>query len=94
MPGTGREHLQKVLEAIAHIDVHTSVYPFEKMLAYYDSHLETQSFFLLAGQYIPEKGDIVKKIALKGTSIYELMVKEQRASIINKSFSQKRGIPS
>ncbi|WHZ00717.1 DUF58 domain-containing protein [Neobacillus sp. YX16] len=94
MPGTGREHLQKVLEAIAHIDVHTSVYPFEKMLDYYDSHLETQPFFLLAGQYIPEKRDIVKKIAEKGSSLYELMVTEQSASIVKKSFSQKRGIPS
>jgi uncharacterized protein (DUF58 family) len=92
MPGTGREHLQKVLEAIAHIDVQTSVYPFEKMLAYYDSHLETQPFFLLAGQYIPEKRDLLKKIADRGTSIYKLMVNEQSASIVKKAFSPKRGI--
>lgn len=94
MPGTGREHLKKVLEAIAHIDVETSVYPFEKMLAYYDSHLETQPFFLLAGQYIPEKGDVLKKIAEKGTSIYELMANEQSAAIAKKSFSPKRGMSS
>ncbi|MBY0148225.1 DUF58 domain-containing protein [Neobacillus niacini] len=94
MPGTGKEHLQKVLEAIALIDVHTSVYPFEKMLAYYASHLESQPFFLLAGQYAPEKRDILRKIAEKGTSIYELMVNEQSASIVKKSFSPKRGMIS
>ncbi|MFB3167258.1 DUF58 domain-containing protein [Neobacillus sp. 179-C4.2 HS] len=94
MPGTGKEHLQKVLEAIAHIDVQTSVYPFEKMLAYYDSHLEPQPFFLLAGQYIPEKGDLLKKIAEKGTNVYELMANDQTASIVKKSFSQKREMSS
>ena len=94
MPGTGKEHLQKVLEAIALIDVHTSVYPFEKMLAYYDSHLESQPFFLLAGQYIPEKRDLLRKIADKGTSIYDLMVNEQSASIVKKSFSPRRGMTS
>lgn len=94
MPGTGREHLQKVLEAIAHIDVQTSVYPFEKMLAYYDSHLEQQPFFLLGGQYIPERGNILNKIAGKGTSIYELIIHEQSASIVKKSFTQKRGMSS
>ncbi|WP_419887487.1 DUF58 domain-containing protein [Neobacillus niacini] len=94
MPGTGREHLQKVLEAIAHIDVKTSVYPFEKMLAYYDSHLEQQPFFLLAGQYIPDRGNILNRMAEKGTSIYELIIHEQSASIVKKSFSQKRGMSS
>jgi uncharacterized protein (DUF58 family) len=94
MPGTGREHLQKVLEAIALIDVHTSVYPFEKMLAYYDSHLEAQPFFLLAGQYVPEKRDLLSKIAEKGTSIYELIVNDQSASIVKKSLSPKRGMTS
>jgi uncharacterized protein (DUF58 family) len=94
MPGTGREHLQKVLEAIAHIDVQTSVYPFEKMLAYYDCHLEPQPFFLLAGQYIPEKGDLLKNIADKGTNVYELMANEQTASVVKKSFSQKREMSS
>lgn len=94
MPGTGREHLQKVLEAIAHIDVHAAVYPFEKMLAYYDSHLERQPFLLLGGPYIPEKGDVLKMLSDKGTSIFELMVQEQSATIVKKSFSQKRGMPS
>jgi uncharacterized protein (DUF58 family) len=91
MPGTGREHLQKVLEAIAHIDVQAAVYPFEKMLAYYVSHLEHQPYFLLGGEYIPEKGDMLKILANNGTSIYELMANEQRAKIVKKSFSHKRG---
>jgi uncharacterized protein (DUF58 family) len=94
MPGTGKEHLQRVLETIALVNLEASVYPYHKMLAYYIRHLNVQPFFLHAGQNIHEKGDALRLLADKGTSVYELLVEEQIVTIVKKSFLHNRGISS
>jgi uncharacterized protein (DUF58 family) len=94
MPGTGKEHLQKVLETIALVNPESSVYPYNKMLDYYSRHLEEQPFFLHAGQNIHDKDDVLKMVADRGSSVYELVVEEKIPTIVKKSFQYKRGMSS
>ncbi|MDF2857688.1 MAG: hypothetical protein K0Q87_3539, partial [Neobacillus sp.] len=94
MPGTGKEHLQKVLETIALVNAEASVYPYIKMLAYYNRHLDEQPFFLHAGQNIHEKGDALRMLGDRGTSVFELLVEGQIATIVKISFQYKRGMSS
>jgi uncharacterized protein (DUF58 family) len=75
--GEGKEHLQKVLETLASISTNNSIFPYEKMLSFYNRHFAAQPFFLHAGIRTTGTDAILLHIADKGVWLVELKVKEE-----------------
>ncbi|CAM3482303.1 DUF58 domain-containing protein [Aeromicrobium ponti] len=79
--GSGNKHLQKVLETLALVDNHSSLYPYEKMLSYYKTHLATQPYFMHAGYSKPSTVNMLNLISQDGTLLYELHLSGKDAVI-------------
>ncbi|MBT2687804.1 DUF58 domain-containing protein [Bacillus sp. ISL-47] len=79
--GSGKEHLQKVLETLALVDNHSSLYPYEKMLSFYGRKLAVQPYFIHAGQSKPSTIKVFNLINRKGALLYELYLSDKDAVI-------------
>ena len=77
--GTGKEQLQRVLEALAIVDQHSSIFPYEKMLSFYDRHLSAQPFFIHGGKSTARSEEILNMISKRGATLLELQLNENKA---------------
>ncbi|WP_080846804.1 DUF58 domain-containing protein [Cytobacillus gottheilii] len=91
--GTGKQHLQKVLEMLALVDAHGSIYPYEKMLSFYNRHLSIQPFFLHGGKE-PKHADSLQLLAQKGVSFYDLLLQGEHAMIQKKTIVKRKVVSS
>ncbi|KAB2335220.1 DUF58 domain-containing protein [Bacillus mesophilum] len=91
--GTGKEHLQKVLEMLALVDTHGSIYPYEKMLSFYSRHLSVQPFFLHGGRE-PKYDDSLQALVQRGVSIYDLLIQGENAAIHKKTIVKRKVVLS
>ncbi|MBP2239932.1 uncharacterized protein (DUF58 family) [Cytobacillus eiseniae] len=87
--GTGKEQLQKVLEALAIVDQHSSVLPYEKMLAFYHRHLPVQPYFIHGGKSTVKTEDVFQAISKKGATLIELQLHENEAVLVHKQSVKK-----
>lgn len=77
--GTGKEQLQKVLEALAIVDQHPSIFPYEKMLSFYYHHLTPQPYFIHGGKSSPRSEEFFNLIQKSGATLLELYPNEMDA---------------
>lgn len=78
---SGKDHLQKVLEMLAVVDNHSSIYPYEKMLSFYERHLTSQPYFLHAGELNPAASSTITNISRKGAILFELQLLNEEAEL-------------
>ncbi|WP_370222131.1 DUF58 domain-containing protein [Cytobacillus sp.] len=78
---SGKDHLQKVLEMLALVDNHSSVYPYEKMLSFYERHLTHQPFFVHAGELKQAAVSSINNISRKGSFLFELHLLNEEADL-------------
>lgn len=88
--GEGKEHLQKVLETIARVSNNNSIFPYEKMLSFYNRHLGEQPFFLHAGIRTSEVDSVLFQIGRKGVYLTELKVTEDYGYLTGLELQQER----
>ncbi|WP_313801392.1 DUF58 domain-containing protein [Cytobacillus sp.] len=79
--GTGKEQLQKVLEALAIVDQHSSILPYDKMLSYYYRHLTEQPYFIHGGKSTPRSDVLFNLIHKRGASLLELYLHDGEAML-------------
>ncbi|MEH7308374.1 DUF58 domain-containing protein [Neobacillus drentensis] len=72
--GEGKEHLQKVLEALASISMQNTSLPYEHMLSFYNRHLPVQPILVHAGIRTEETNRTLLYMAHKGTELFELKI--------------------
>jgi uncharacterized protein (DUF58 family) len=91
--GEGKEHLQKVLETLASINYHNSIFPYDKMLSIYNRHLAPQPFFLHAGIRTSSTDVVLLYLASKGVSLVELKVEEDNGILtVLEAHQERRGL--
>ncbi|AGX03627.1 hypothetical protein B14911_22212 [Bacillus sp. NRRL B-14911] len=79
--GTGKAHLQKVLESFAVAGYHSVLYPYDKMAAHYTRHFALQPY-IIHGGLKPQAGDkYFKELEQKGFTVLEMQLLEQKAWI-------------
>ncbi|MBY0120900.1 DUF58 domain-containing protein [Bacillus sp. S/N-304-OC-R1] len=81
-PGTGSEQLQKVLEALALVDPYSSIYPYERMLSFYERHMANQPFFIHGGNREGRAGKILQLFKKRGISLLELNLEEEAGAVL------------
>ncbi|MFE8703549.1 DUF58 domain-containing protein [Cytobacillus sp. FJAT-54145] len=79
--GTGNKHLQKVLETLAVIGQHSYIYPYDKMLSFYNRHLSVQPYFIHGGVKSGSFTDQIIPIRKKGTSLLQIELFDQYANL-------------
>ena len=91
--GEGKEHLQKILEILASINVHNSIFPYEKMITIYNRHLAIQPFFVHAGIRSAAIDDVLHHQASKGVYLIELKVEDDYGLFtVLKTQHERRGL--
>lgn len=81
--GTGKEQLQKVLEALAFVNPYSSPYPYERMLSFYRRHLTNQPYFINGGNRSKQADEILQSIKRNGATILVLHLEEDmKASLL------------
>lgn len=80
--GTGKEQLQKALEALAMVDYHSYTLPYEKMLSFYERHLTAQPYFLHGGKMTVHTTDLLKRLCDKGAFLLELQLADNEAVLM------------
>lgn len=77
--GSGKEQLQKVLEALAIVDQQPSIYPYEKMLSFYYHHLAPQPYHIHGGESSPRSEELFSLIQKRGATLLELYPNDKDA---------------
>lgn len=77
--GTGKEQLQKVLEALAMVKSISYTIPYENMLAFYERHLPVQPYFIHGGNRSYQEDHILNLMSDKGAKLLELRLEEAGA---------------
>jgi uncharacterized protein (DUF58 family) len=80
--GLGSDHLQRVLEMLAHIDYHSSIYPYHKMLFFYERHLVNQPYFIQGGNASKDSKEFFARITKKGQQVVLLQIEKDEASLV------------
>jgi uncharacterized protein (DUF58 family) len=88
--GEGKEHLQKVLETLSSINKNNSIFPYQKMLSFYERHLARQPYFLHAGNRNQEIDSLLFQLAGSGVYLTELKVTETHGMLNNLEILPKR----
>jgi uncharacterized protein (DUF58 family) len=91
--GEGKEHLQRVLETLASISKYNSIFPYHKMLSFYNRHLGEQPYFLHAGIRTFEVDSMLYQIGNKGVYLTELKVTENYGYVRGLELLQERRRP-
>jgi uncharacterized protein (DUF58 family) len=79
--GTGKAHLQKVLESFAVAGYHSVLYPYDKMAAHYTRHFALQPYIIHGGSK-PQAGEkYFIELEQKGFSVLDMQLLEQKACI-------------
>lgn len=89
--GTGKAHLQKVLEALAVVDNHCNLYPPEKMLSFYHRHLPVQPYLIHGGLLTDKIKGSLLPIEMKGIKLFSLETGDQHSVIQSMHLNVKRG---
>jgi uncharacterized protein (DUF58 family) len=79
--GTGKGHLQKVLESFALAGYHSVLYPFDKMAAHYTRRFSLQPYIIHGGSKPQAGGKYFKELEQKGFTVLEMQLDEQKACI-------------
>ncbi|WP_057766161.1 DUF58 domain-containing protein [Cytobacillus praedii] len=77
--GSGKEQLQKVLEALAIVDQHPSIYPYEKMQSFYYHHLAQLPYYIHGGKSSPRSEELFSLIKKRGATLLEIFPNDMDA---------------
>ncbi|WP_102271640.1 DUF58 domain-containing protein [Cytobacillus massiliigabonensis] len=90
--GSGKEQLQKVLEALAIVDQHPSILPYEKMLSFYHHHLTPQPYFIHGGRQSPRSEELINFIQKNGATILEINLDGSDAALMLRQAPVNKGV--
>ncbi|MDZ5470569.1 DUF58 domain-containing protein [Bacillus sp. 31A1R] len=90
--GTGKEHLQRILETLSLVNHHSILYPYDKMVSFYERHLFVQPYFIQSGLVNETATDMIKSLNRKGVNLLRLDLDEKQAAIKRYHIDDKRGV--
>lgn len=80
--GSGRDHLQKLLDILAIADYHSPTIPYEKMLFFYKRHMPVAPTMIHAGIHADRADIYFKDFDRDGVQLLELQIHDQEASLV------------
>ncbi|CAM3761449.1 DUF58 domain-containing protein [Mesobacillus thioparans] len=70
--GTGKDHLQKLLDLLAIADFHSPTIPYEQMLFFYKRHMPAAPFMVHAGIHTHRTDGYMQEWSREGVQLFEL----------------------
>nr|WP_263328207.1 DUF58 domain-containing protein [Neobacillus sp. Marseille-Q6967] len=87
--GTGKDHLQKVLETLACINSMSSTFPYEKMLMFYYRHLAVQPYFIHGGIKTAAADKVFEQMKRSGRGMLRFLIMENHAVLTHLTDSER-----
>lgn len=80
--GSGKDHLQKLLDLLSIADFHSPTIPYDKMLFFYSRHLPIAPTMVHAGKRTSGSESFIKEWLREGTQLFDLQMHNEDAFLV------------